>query len=425
MTHEARSSGKTPPRSGQDRRAREESGHSVDLASYVRQWPRAAHGREASAEAEPLVTATSVAQSRTPTLRRDWELLLRRSDNLYALYQSPEWFDHLCTDPDSGVLPPVVAHRAGQTLAVVPLTRSARELRIGVRTRTLWRSRLRTVSVLGSQPLLHGGERLYDRIFATVAEAAPEADAIYLHSVPTDSALWRHLEGAAPRSRFLVHLPDGIRPFHSLALPDSFDAYLAKFAHKKRYNLRRQLRLLGEQHGGPARARRVVSPADVPAFVDAARHVTARCRLGTRDDSRLARALRAPATLVDQARRGLLRAYVLDCGAAPCAIVLGYQYGRVYHYAEVAYDGALAALSPGAGLLYLLIEDLIAERPPAAVNFGIGSAQYKREFGNVERRDASVLLLRRTLPNAARVRVHAGLGMLLRAAKRAAARARR
>ena len=84
---------------------------------------------------------------------------------------------------------------------------------------------------------------------------------------------------------------------------------------------------------------------------------------------------------------------------------------------EIGYDARLARFSPGAVLLFLLVEDLTLHRRPRVVNFGIGDAHYKREFGTVELSDASIFLLRRTVANRLRVAVHRGLIALRTRAK--------
>jgi hypothetical protein len=61
-----------------------------------------------------------------------------------------------------------------------------------------------------------------------------------------------------------------------------------------------------------------------------------------------------------------------------------------------------------------LIRDLLDHRPPRLLNFGIGDAPYKREFGNVHVEDASVLLLRKTLRTGILRRTHAAFHALVR-----------
>src|SRR5262249_45949458 len=112
--------------------------------------------------------------------------------------------------------------------------------------------------------------------------------------------------------------------------------------------------------------------------------------------------------LVDLAERNLLRAYILSGDKTPCAFVLGYQYGSVFHYADPRYHQDFKDLSPGIVLLYLMVEDLISHRPARQLNFGASDALYKRLFSNVHYEEAPVLLLRKTSQNAARVFSHAG-----------------
>src|SRR6266436_2119320 len=73
-----------------------------------------------------------------------------------------------------------------------PLRCTNRRLRFELKSRILWSFRLRAVSILGGQPLLVPDTELHNQLFASVLAAAPECDAIYLHSVPTDSFCWSY-----------------------------------------------------------------------------------------------------------------------------------------------------------------------------------------------------------------------------------------
>jgi CelD/BcsL family acetyltransferase involved in cellulose biosynthesis len=110
--------------------------------------------------------------------------------------------------------------------------------------------------------------------------------------------------------------------------------------------------------------------------------------------------------VADLADRGILRSYLLMAGEKACAYVLGYHFRDVFYYVKVGYDQAFAASSPGTGLLYLLIKDLIENTSARRLNFDYGDAAYKREFGNVHGEDATVLLLRKTLSNRLRRQAH-------------------
>src|SRR5262249_37150765 len=136
---------------------------------------------------EPLVVApASPEDCRRPEFRRAWEALLAAGDNLYAQYQSPDWYDYLRDAGREELLPPVAARDgAGRLVGLAPLTVAWYDLRFNVREFPLGRFRLRTVSVLGSLPLLPRDAGLHDRLFAAAADSVPGCDAVYLHCVPT------------------------------------------------------------------------------------------------------------------------------------------------------------------------------------------------------------------------------------------------
>ncbi|HEX8951102.1 MAG TPA: GNAT family N-acetyltransferase, partial [Polyangia bacterium] len=191
---------------------------------------------------------------------------------------------------------------------------------------------------------------------------------------------------------------------HEIALPDSFEAYLAaQFSSKHRGNLRRTIKALREASGGAIALERFDQPGDGARFFDAARPVAAvswQAQQGTEftDDLR--------ARLDDLAARGLLRAYLLRVGVEPCAFVIGYQWQSEFHYIRIAYDAKFAKLSPGTALLYLLLEELCAERRIRLVSLGAGDFGYKAQFGNVQADIGDLWLLRRSLRNRVLAEAH-------------------
>jgi CelD/BcsL family acetyltransferase involved in cellulose biosynthesis len=354
----------------------------------------------------PRIELTAADPNRLPGVVADWERLAAASPSLYALYQSPQWFEHLRqTEAAEGLLLAVARDGAGQIAGVAPVQLGRHDLLFEAKTRLLWKSPLRAAVVLGSQPLLPPDDGLHDEFFRGLDEHLPGCDGVYLHSVPTDGYLWEYLHRSpAVRRQFLVHLPSEVRPFHALELPERYEDYLARFGKKKRYNLKRQVRLLHE-HAGLA-LERVEAPDQVADFAAAVIDVAHKSWQPDATDL-VADAAGFRRKLDDLAGRGLLRAYLLRCAGRPGAYVLGYQYRGVYHYANVGYDQALREFSPGAVLLWLLLQDLFGHRPPRHVNFGIGHSRYKEEFGNVHAADASVLLLRKTAANRLRRGCHA------------------
>jgi hypothetical protein len=182
-------------------------------------------------------------------------------------------------------------------------------------------------------------------------------------------------------------IPYGRQARHTIPLPATFEEYLAKLTAKKRYNLKRQVRLLKAFANGALELRRVDTPEDVPLLVESV--------------SALRRVPPAPGEdlrLMDLARRGILLGYLLLCGKRRCAVVIGLQHDRTFRLDEMAHDQSIAALSPGSTALYMLIEDLIRQRM-GMVDFGYGEPAYPYRSTNVTVERGTILLLRRTFVN--------------------------
>jgi CelD/BcsL family acetyltransferase involved in cellulose biosynthesis len=221
-----------------------------------------------------------------------------------------------------------------------------------------------------------------------------------MDSVAVGSFLWKFLNRKNTfQDSYLLYAPDGIRSNHSLMLPKSFHEYLSKFKSKTRNTFKRKVNRLREYGNGSLSMHRVDATDQIETFLEGAVAVAQNSwqqkRLGTRIDC----SPQTQSKLTNLAMEGLLRSYLLICGNKPCAFLLGYQFRDIYYYVEVAYDRSFSQYSPGTVLLYLLIEDLINYHPPQWVNFGIGHASYKKEFGNVHSEDASILLFRNNLTN--------------------------
>ena len=138
---------------------------------------------------------------------------------------------------------------AGSIVGVVPLLLGRLELKFNVAGRVLGRSGLSGVTLLGSLPLLPTDVVLYDGLFDTISRRFSGCGIIRVDSVPTDSPFWRYLQHSQYlRKSFFVHVPDGIRQCHMIPLPATFEDYLGQLKSKKRYNIKRQIRLL-RTHG--------------------------------------------------------------------------------------------------------------------------------------------------------------------------------
>lgn len=340
-----------------------------------------------------------------PDRRAEWETLLRTFDHPNKLQQSPEWLEHQ-QSIGAGEQFSAVGMRdiEGRLYGLVPLGFGHWNLDYSLKVINLWRTRLCCINILGSLPLLPPNVQTYDKVFQCIHNSFPHYDCILMRMLPTDSFLYRYLhESKFISDHFLCYVPDGLNVNHFISLPASFEEYLTKFNSKKRYNLKRQIRMLREHGGGRLSMRRIEQSRDVPFFVDGADYVVQRSWQGARSGEELIdRGQKWQRMLTDLADRGILRSYLLLCADKPCAYVLGYQFRGVFYYVQIGYDQALSQYSPGTSLLYMLIEDLIVYNKASLLTFGFGDNNYKQEFGNLRSQDALMILLRKNGLNRSR-----------------------
>jgi CelD/BcsL family acetyltransferase involved in cellulose biosynthesis len=359
-----------------------------------------------------------------PDVRSAWETLVARTDNLNAIFQSPEWFDHRAATARTPLLILATVRDArGAVVGVVPFARERLELAFHAR---LYHPALRVAMLLGGQPLLPEDPALFDLLFTAAADALPEVDAIQLHMVPRNSFTWAYLqESRVVRERFLLYVPalPGEGATYAIDLPDSFEAYLSMLSAKRRSLFKRRVRQLREHGQGALVLERFDGPGAGEAFLAAA-GVIARKTWQRRMGDSFEEGTEWPHRLSDLAARGILRSYLLRCGGVGCAYVMGFQTRGVFHYVKCGYDPAFARLSPGAALLYLLLEDLFTHARPKRVCFCFGDNAYKAELATARNDTAEVLLLAPTTRNRSLRAAHRGFRAGVHAMKVAAARVR-
>jgi len=168
--------------------------------------------------------------------------------------------------------------------------------------------------------------------------------------------------------------------------------------------------------------RRFAHPSQVPEFVEQSLKVWGHSWKeqivgGTSETRR-----RWEQSLGDLAERGILRAYMLDCGGQPYAFAVGYQHDGVYHYVEPGYDARFSSFAPGIVLLMLLMEDLINFNRPRVLDFGADDLEFKRLFSNESVEDAQVVLFRNTAANCLRWIMHSVFRRGIRFARQIAGR---
>lgn len=249
-----------------------------------------------------------------------------------------------------------------------------------------------------------------------VATRPPDRDLLIAASWPVAESAKR----IAITERNLRYVP-AVTPRPYVDLAGTFQQYLAdNFQPKTRKNVLRSVRRM--QEGGAA-FRVYLSPEEMQSFLDEAlkiSDVTYQTRM-------LGVGLPASAAfreaVLNLARQGRARGYLLYLGEQPAAFAYCTSQGPNLYYSNIGYDPQHASLSPGTVLLYHILEHVFQERRFRWFDFGIGEAQYKSVFGTGSRTCGDVYFFRLSAKNVGIVLAHAALDRFSWALGRALERA--
>jgi CelD/BcsL family acetyltransferase involved in cellulose biosynthesis len=164
-----------------------------------------------------------------------------------------------------------------------------------------------------------------------------------------------------------------------LALPPSWEAYLATLSGKHRHELTRKLRRMEREARG-ARAAAVGEQDLVQARLGDFLRLHRSSRVGKAKfmDDRMEAFFREVSAAL--AARGMVRLWFLDSDAGPMASFITLEWEDTVGLYNSGFDPAQAALSPGLVLLTHVIRDAIS-RSKRRFDFLRGEERYKYEFG--------------------------------------------
>jgi hypothetical protein len=345
-----------------------------------------------------------------PAIRSAWEKLIDRHEDGVAIVQSPMVFDYLAVTQDEKDLALLIVYdSSGSIVGVIPAHATETTLELNVGRHCLGKFRIRSTVILGGWPSMPSNAVLCDRVLAMLEKRFPESQAIRINALPTSSPLWQHVrKSGTVHKRYHAYVPDGPRGCHTSPLPDTFEQYLAKYSRKRRFNLRRQVKLLRNHGGGLLELKRVDSRDDLPYLFKALEAVMGPYALRRSNYHKTAEML---------ASKGLLLCYVLVCGHRPCAIACGSRRHSKYLLDRTAFSPEFQEFSPGTSLLYLLVEDLLCNRLAKHIDFGFGEPIGPYRATNVIVERATVLLFQKRLLNRMRIASHLLFSLFVRCAK--------
>jgi len=209
-------------------------------------------------------------------------------------------------------------------------------------------------------------------------------------ALPRESAFEKTVCSVALGSGYLMHVLDGWRHGHVIPLAESFDAYLSRYNSKKRFNLKRQVRLLREHSQDTLQLHRITTPDQVAFYTKSWKQLA---------PPELAEQLLPIPMLESLARHGLLHGYVLMLSGAPCAVITATQTAGVLHVHNIIYAQELSRFSVGVCVLYLAVEDLIVQGHFKAIDLGYSNPAHSEQASNLVEVRGNRLVLRKSWRN--------------------------
>jgi len=314
-------------------------------------------------------------------LRPHWQRLWEESEA--PIFASPAWLEVWWEEFGAGRELLLLALWEGERLrAVVPLMREGQRLSLVGTT---------NVCDYASLTVAPGVEEEALRTFlAALSEERWEE--VELWGLPADGPLLHHLQGLAPAQGYLLRVErEAVCP--RIALPTTWEEYLASLPRAERHELRRKLRRLLEG-GGKVHFYHLTSPREVAEGLND----FLRLHVESREDKALfmteAMARFFSRMALSLAGLGLLHLYFLELEGRRVATVLAFACRDTLCLYNSGYDPKLASLAVGFIAKALCVREAIAQGR-RFLDFLRGDERYKYQLGARDREVYRCLLRRR------------------------------
>jgi len=319
--------------------------------------------------------------------------LLKESSSPEKIFQTPEYFDFLWSRPNTrkdAVLMVVNDVESGTTQGLIPFRLIEQKFDFNINHNFSLNPRIKTVQILGSIPFLPIGDELLATVFLKIFALFPDVDGISLAAMPMGNKFDATVSNFANKNSYILHVLNGWRDSHIIPLPESFDAYLTRYNAKKRFNLKRQVRLLREHSDNTLQLHCIRKLDQIELYVNTWKQLA---------PPELTTHLLQTNTLNMLADKGLLHGYVLTIKGTPCGGIYATQAAGTLHIHNIIYAKELARFSVGACILYVAIEDLIQRGQFKVIDLGYSNPVHSEQASNVVEVRGNRLVLRKTWRN--------------------------
>jgi hypothetical protein len=175
-------------------------------------------------------------------LRQAWQALVDSSDDPFAIYQSPFWFDAMKEEAGGAGAPHALAVRRDdhhRLIGIVPLfvtrERCLFPLARGYAHKT---ARREVITLPSGRLLIPPGTEWFDAFFAALGRRYLRRPAVKIENIPIPSLMHDYLRSSELiGQRYFLHEVPYLDRVHTIRLPARYDEFLARYSAKKRYNL--------------------------------------------------------------------------------------------------------------------------------------------------------------------------------------------
>jgi CelD/BcsL family acetyltransferase involved in cellulose biosynthesis len=232
-----------------------------------------------------------------------------------------------------------------------------------------------------------------------------EVDGVLIRSQPTRNTLPR-LERTADALRYV---PSQYQRYY-LEFNSTFAEYLGRFSSKHRSNLKREVRKFTEMNGGTLDSRAYKTPEEVAEFFSLARALSSKTFQERLLDAGLPGTDEYRDQLIELARQGRIRAYLLFHGDKPVSYLLTeIREPDILLYRFLGYDPEYRSWSPGSVLHYVALERLFEEGGLRMLDFTEGEGMHKQLLSTGSQQCADLYFFRPTLRTRAMLWLHTRL----------------
>lgn len=272
----------------------------------------------------------------------------------------------------------IVLHKGEKIVAILPgrLERQSPKVHIGYKEFALPSvKQLTFVGELLGEATQENAAKVVESVEASLRQR--EADVAFFHQA--DSEEWLHRTVQRAGNIFTRDYFEESEENWRSRIPREYDTFLKSRSGNTRHNLKRYSKRLLEAYPGRVHHRVFRNVGDVDVIFRECEAIAAKSYhrglgVGFFDD----RPTRQLFSLA--ARHGWLRSYVLYIDGDPAAFWNGFLYRTTFTARDTAFNAAISELRPGLYLLQRVVEELCAEKSVDMLDFGTGSAQYKRDM---------------------------------------------